>query len=98
MFFIYHDDNDQPCLWSHSLTSRPADLEEQLEVEAVHQQEAVSVRQEAEAAFQQETFQQETFSSRKCSEDFPSELPDSMTLPPPEWPDSPLEDNIPAAE
>lgn len=70
-----------------------ADLEEQLDIEAIHQQEAVSLRQEKEAVFQQEAF-----SSTKSSEDFPSELPDSMTLPPPEWPDSPPEDNIPVAE
>ncbi|XP_044060898.1 LOW QUALITY PROTEIN: palladin [Siniperca chuatsi] len=69
------------------------DLEEQLEIEAIRQQEAVSLREEKE-----EVFQQETSSSRKSSEDFPSELPDSMTLPPPEWPDSPLEDNIPVAD
>ncbi|KAM8732532.1 palladin isoform 1-T1 [Acanthopagrus schlegelii] len=69
------------------------DLEEQLEIEAVHHQEAVSLRQKEEALFQQETS-----SSLKSSEDFPFELPDSMTLPPPEWPDSPLEDNIPLAE
>lgn len=69
-----------------------ADLEEQ-EIEAVRQQEAVSLRQEKEAALQQETS-----SSRISSEDFPSELPDSMTLPPPEWPESPPEDNIPDAE
>lgn len=68
------------------------DLEEQ-EIEAVRQQEAVSLRQEKEAALQQETS-----SSRISSEDFPSELPDSMTLPPPEWPESPPEDNIPDAE
>lgn len=70
-----------------------ADLEEQLEIEAVRQQEALSLRQEKEAAFQQETS-----SSRKSSEDFLSELPDSMSLPPPEWPDTPQEDNIPVAE
>ncbi|KAF3837956.1 hypothetical protein F7725_009724 [Dissostichus mawsoni] len=64
------------------------DLEEQLEVEAASQQVAASLRQEQEAMFHQETF----------SDDFPSELPDSMTLPPPEWPESPLEDNSPVAE
>ncbi|XP_036932830.1 palladin isoform X2 [Acanthopagrus latus] len=69
------------------------DLEEQLEIEAVHHQEAVSLRQKEEALFQQETS-----SSLKSSEDFPFELPDSTTLPPPEWPDSPPEDNIPLAE
>ncbi|XP_070693012.1 palladin isoform X2 [Pempheris klunzingeri] len=63
------------------------DLEEQLEVEAARQQEAVCLRQE-----------EESFSPRKSCEDFPSELPDSMTLPPPEWPDSPLEDILPAAD
>ncbi|KAI4818671.1 hypothetical protein KUCAC02_003975 [Chaenocephalus aceratus] len=47
------------------------DLEEQLEVEAASQQVAASLRQEQEAMFHQETF----------SDDFPSELPDSMTLP-----------------
>ncbi|XP_029297005.1 palladin isoform X2 [Cottoperca gobio] len=69
------------------------DLEEQLEVEATRHQEEVFLRQEKEAEFQQETS-----SFRESSEDFPSELPDSMTLPPPEWPDSPLEDNIPLAD
>ncbi|XP_031135963.2 palladin isoform X2 [Sander lucioperca] len=69
------------------------DLEEQLEMEAVREQEALSLRQEREAVFQQETS-----SFRNSSEDFPSELPDSMTLPPPEWPDSPLEDDIPVAD
>ncbi|XP_042349690.1 myopalladin isoform X2 [Plectropomus leopardus] len=69
------------------------DLEEQLEVEAVCQQEAVSVQQQKEAAFQQETS-----SFRESSEDFPSELPESMTLPPPEWPDSSVEDNVPTAD
>ncbi|XP_034740043.1 palladin isoform X2 [Etheostoma cragini] len=69
------------------------DLEEQLEVEAVREQEALSLRQEKEAVFCQETS-----SIRNSSGDFPSELPDSMTLPPPEWPDSPLEDDIPVAD
>lgn len=69
------------------------DLEEQLEIEAIRQQETVSVREEEKAMFEQETS-----SSRKISEDFPSEQPDSMNLPPPDWPDSPLEENIPAAE
>ncbi|XP_075904122.1 palladin isoform X2 [Nelusetta ayraudi] len=32
------------------------------------------------------------------TEDFPSELPDSVTLPPPDWPESLPEDNIPDAE
>ncbi|KAK1904488.1 Myotilin [Dissostichus eleginoides] len=64
------------------------DLEEQLEVEAASQQVAASLRQEQEAMFHQETF----------SDDFPSELPDSMTLPPPEWPESPPEDNSPVAD
>ncbi|KAF1384359.1 hypothetical protein PFLUV_G00117500 [Perca fluviatilis] len=69
------------------------DMEEQLEIEAIREQEALSLRQEREAAFRQEAS-----SFRNSSEDFPSELPDSMTLPPPEWPDSPLEDDIPVAE
>lgn len=76
-----------------SLAPLHVDLEEQLEIEAVRQHEAVSLSQVKE-----EAFQQGTSSSRKSSEDFPSELPDSVTLPPPEWPDSPLEDNIPVAE
>ncbi|XP_027136887.1 palladin isoform X2 [Larimichthys crocea] len=63
------------------------DLEEQLEIEAIRQQEAVPVREEDKAMFEPES-----------SEDFPSELPDSMNLPPPEWPDSPLEENIPTAD
>ncbi|KAM9741804.1 palladin isoform 1-T1 [Menidia menidia] len=65
------------------------DLEEQLEVEAVRQQEVVSHSQE---------FQQGTLSSLKSSEDFPPVLPDCLNLPPPEWPDSPFEDNSPSAD
>ncbi|XP_039471222.1 palladin-like [Oreochromis aureus] len=68
------------------------DLDEQLEAEAIHQ-EAVSIRQDKEAMFQQETL-----SSRASSGDFPPGLSDSMNLPPPEWPDSALEDDIPVAE
>lgn len=72
------------------LCSHPhVDLEEQLEMEAVHQQEAVSLGQEREAAFQQECASVQASSSTKNSEEFP---PDSMNLPPPEWPESPLED------
>ncbi|KAM7417126.1 hypothetical protein PAMA_016978 [Pampus argenteus] len=71
------------------------DLEEQLEIEAIRQQEVISLRQENEALFQEESTSVQTSSSRKSSEDFPPLLHDSMTLPPPEWPDSPLEDNIP---
>ncbi|XP_071313881.1 palladin isoform X2 [Trachinotus anak] len=70
-----------------------SDLEEQLEIEAIRQQETVSLKQEDEAVFHQETS-----CSRKNMEDFPCLLPDSMNLPPPEWPDSPLEDNIPVAD
>uniref|UniRef100_UPI0037E97A83 palladin n=1 Tax=Semicossyphus pulcher TaxID=241346 RepID=UPI0037E97A83 len=62
------------------------DMEEQLEIEAIRQQEAVSLGQEEEAVFQEETS-----SSRKSPLDFPSELPDSMFLPAPEWPVSPLD-------
>ncbi|XP_047440881.1 myopalladin isoform X2 [Mugil cephalus] len=69
------------------------DLEEQLEIEALRQHESMSLREENEAVFQQETL-----SSRTTSEGFPSVLPDCVNLPPPEWPDSPLEDNIPAAD
>ncbi|KAG7223610.1 hypothetical protein INR49_028503 [Caranx melampygus] len=69
------------------------DLEEQLEVEAIRQQETVSLGQGEETVFQQETF-----SSRKSTEDLPPPLPDSMYLPPPEWPDCPLEDNIPVVD
>ncbi|XP_041845691.1 myopalladin-like [Melanotaenia boesemani] len=69
------------------------DLEEQLEVEAIRQQEAVSEREVKEAEFQEESL-----SSMKTCEDFPPVLPDSMNLPPPEWPDSPLEVHIPVAD
>ncbi|KAM3612052.1 uncharacterized protein V6R79_001862 [Siganus canaliculatus] len=63
------------------------DLEEQLEMEAVHQQqEAASLHQDT------------SYLSGKSDEDFPSELPDSVNLPPPEWPDSPPDDNIPVAD
>ncbi|KAM7000727.1 palladin isoform 2-T2 [Tautogolabrus adspersus] len=69
------------------------DMEEQLEIEAIRQQEAAPLRQEeGEAVFQDE------MSSRKSTEDFPSDIPDSLTLPAPEWPDSPLEDNLPTAD
>ncbi|XP_062249312.1 myopalladin isoform X2 [Platichthys flesus] len=68
------------------------DLEEQLEIEAIRQQEAVPLQQENEAVFQQD------MSTRLGSDDFPPPLPDSMYLPPPEWPDSPLEDSMPAAD
>ncbi|KAM6924016.1 palladin [Xenentodon cancila] len=70
-----------------------SDLEEQLDVEAFRHQQAASHSQEIEAKLQQDTT-----SSRKTSEDFPAVLPDLMSLPPPEWPDSPSEDNIPAAD
>ncbi|XP_026213515.1 myopalladin isoform X2 [Anabas testudineus] len=69
------------------------DLEEQLEMEAVHQQEAVSLSQEREAVLHQETS-----SSRKSTEVFSPVLCDSTNLPPPEWPDSPLEDNFPVED
>nr|XP_043895450.1 myopalladin isoform X2 [Solea senegalensis] len=68
------------------------DLEEQLEIEAIRQQESVSVKQEDESMFQQDTF------TRQSTDDFPPPLPDSMHLPPPEWPDSPLPADIPAAD
>ncbi|XP_074530400.1 palladin [Halichoeres trimaculatus] len=68
------------------------DVEEQIEIEAIHQQETTPVRQEEGVMFQGGAV-----SSEKSSEDFPSEPPDSMTLPAPEWPDSPLEDNLPIA-
>ncbi|KAK9517499.1 hypothetical protein VZT92_022866 [Zoarces viviparus] len=48
---------------------------------------------EVEAAGQQE---EEAESQEDM--DFPSELSDSMTLPPPEWPESPVEDNMPVAD
>uniref|UniRef100_A0A8C6M410 Myotilin n=1 Tax=Nothobranchius furzeri TaxID=105023 RepID=A0A8C6M410_NOTFU len=66
------------------------DLEEQLNVEAIHQQEAGCHRQE-EAKLHEGT-------SSPRSEDIPPVLPDCVNLPPPEWPESPLEDNIPVAE
>ncbi|CAJ1057930.1 myopalladin isoform X1 [Xyrichtys novacula] len=69
------------------------DVEEQLEMEAISQQEAAPLRQGEEIEPQDET----TTSSRLSAEDFPPELPDSMTLPAPEWPDSPLNDNLPVA-
>ncbi|KAM8909712.1 palladin isoform 2-T2 [Spinachia spinachia] len=69
------------------------DLEEQLEAEAVGRQEEVSPLRRKEAAFQHETP-----SFGESADDFPPELPDSMTLPPPEWPDSPVEDNMLVAD
>lgn len=71
------------------------DLEEQLEIEAIRQQEAATLTQEDKLLFQQENVSVQTSSSTKSSQDFPPLLPDSMTLPPPEWPDSPMEDNTP---
>ncbi|XP_014856109.1 PREDICTED: palladin-like [Poecilia mexicana] len=70
------------------------DLEEQLEVEAIRQQEALSLSQEDSEAEHHE----ETASFRRSIEDLPPVLPDCMNLPPPEWPDSPLEDSIHGAE
>uniref|UniRef100_A0A3P9LF58 Ig-like domain-containing protein n=1 Tax=Oryzias latipes TaxID=8090 RepID=A0A3P9LF58_ORYLA len=60
------------------------DLEEELEYEAVQQQ------QEEGNSHRQEKVKD---SPTESSEDFPPELPNLMNLPPPEWPDSPLEDN-----
>ncbi|XP_014905052.1 palladin isoform X2 [Poecilia latipinna] len=70
------------------------DLEEQLEVEAIHQQEALSLSQEDSEAEHHE----ETASFRRSIEDLPPVLPDCMNLPPPEWPDSPLKDSIHGAD
>lgn len=73
--------------WSHIpvVTFTPgADLEEELEYEAVQQQ------QEEGNSHRQEKVKD---SPPESSEDFPPELPNLMNLPPPEWPDSPLEDN-----
>ncbi|KAL6118086.1 myot [Pungitius sinensis] len=70
-----------------------SDLEEQLEAEAAGQREEVSPLRRKEAAFQHETP-----SFGEGADDFPPELPDSMTLPPPEWPDSPVEDNALVAD
>lgn len=67
-----------------------SDLEEQLEVEAIRNQEALSFSQDNEGELHEESSP-----FRRSTEDFP---PDCMNLPPPEWPDSPLEDNTPAAE
>uniref|UniRef100_A0A3B3DS08 Palladin-like n=1 Tax=Oryzias melastigma TaxID=30732 RepID=A0A3B3DS08_ORYME len=65
------------------------DLEEQLEFEAMQQQqERISHRQE-----KVKDSSLETASSRQSCDDFPPELPNLMNLPPPEWPDSPLDDN-----
>lgn len=73
------------------------DMEEQLENEVIRQQEAVSLRQEKEAVFQQEHTSVQTSSSTKTTEEFPPMLPDATNLPPPEWPDSPMEDpNLPS--
>lgn len=68
------------------------DLDEQLEAEVIHQ-EGVSIRQDKEAMSQQETL-----SCRASSGDFPPGLSDSINLPPPEWPDSAVEDDIPVAD
>ncbi|XP_041653251.1 myopalladin isoform X2 [Cheilinus undulatus] len=68
------------------------DVEETLEMEAIRQQEAASLRREEHAVFQEEMV-----SSRKSTEDFPPDLPGSKTLPAPEWPDSPREDSLPSA-
>ncbi|XP_029367748.1 myopalladin isoform X2 [Echeneis naucrates] len=69
------------------------DLEEQLEVEANRQQETVYHKQE-----DQTEFHQEMSSSRRTSEDFPPLPPDSMNLPPPEWPESHIEDHTPVTD
>lgn len=91
----------KPAAWSMSspeslsLTrTHTPDLEEQLEVEAIRQQEAQSLSQEDSEA----EHHQETTSFGRSIEGFPPVLPDCMNLPPPEWPDSPLEDSIHGAE
>lgn len=73
--------------WTH------ADLEEQQEVESIRQQQVASYRLEKEAMLQQDTVY-----SRESSEDVPAVLPDLKSLPPPEWPESPSENNISAEE
>lgn len=65
----------------------------ELELEAVGQEEAVSLRQEKEAPLGQVTS-----SCRTSREDFPAELPDSITLPPPDWPENLPDDDITDAE
>ncbi|XP_054648896.1 palladin [Dunckerocampus dactyliophorus] len=64
------------------------DLEEQLEIEAIRQQEAESLIEAKEAAFQQESAPLHT-----C-DDFPTLLPDSVSLLPPDWASSSLDDNF----
>ncbi|KAK2849519.1 hypothetical protein Q5P01_009353 [Channa striata] len=65
-----------------------SDLEQQLETEAFRRQEAGCGRQERGAEVRQESFSASTSSEALVS-------PDSMNLPPPEWPE---EENIPAAD
>lgn len=81
---------------SHLILGTRTDVEEQLEIEAMRQQEDVSLEQENEVMYQQESEPVQTSTCRESTEDFPPLLPDSMNLPPPEWPDSPLEENIPS--
>ncbi|KAM9850129.1 uncharacterized protein ACBR49_007353 [Aulostomus maculatus] len=70
------------------------DLEEQLEMEDICQQETVTLVQEKEAVLQQESIL--TSSRAENHQDLPATLPDSMTLPPTEWPESPPADPIAA--
>lgn len=71
------------CEESHKHVLCDTDLDEQLEVEAMQEQECASIQ----------------MPSIKSSEEFPSVLPDSVLPPPEsEWPEVPPEDIISAAE
>ncbi|XP_077434793.1 uncharacterized protein LOC144059523 [Vanacampus margaritifer] len=62
------------------------DIEEQLEIEAIRQQEAECFVESNEAEFQLES------APLNACEDFPTVLPDSVIVPLPDWPSSSLED------
>uniref|UniRef100_A0A147B340 Myotilin n=1 Tax=Fundulus heteroclitus TaxID=8078 RepID=A0A147B340_FUNHE len=59
----------------------------------MEQQEALSFCRDNEPEYLQESA-----SFGRSSEDFPPVLPDCVNLPPPEWPDSPSEDNLPVPD
>ncbi|XP_024919146.1 palladin [Cynoglossus semilaevis] len=67
------------------------DMEEQLEMEAVHQQKMVSAQEDVEDMFHPGT------SGRQSCEDSPPPFSDSMNPDPPDWPDVCVDDDVTAA-
>lgn len=67
------------------------DMEEQLEMEAVHQQKMVSAQEDVEDMFHPGTC------GRQSCEDSPPPFSDSMNPDPPDWPDVCVDDDVTAA-